>query len=53
MRTQNFASNIAQINLNREELCQNCEVGICIQNCRNCLFNVLCVYEGPTNDAIL
>jgi hypothetical protein len=36
---------ISLIDLNREEICQSCEVGICISNCRNCLFNVLCSHE--------
>jgi hypothetical protein len=32
-------------NLNREDFCQNCEVWICIKNCRNCLFNALLGYK--------
>lgn len=34
-----------QRRINREDFCQNCEAGICVSNCRNCLFNVLCDYN--------
>jgi hypothetical protein len=26
----------------RESICNDCEYGIDIENCRNCLFNTLC-----------
>ena len=31
--------------INREDFCQNCEAWICIQNCRDCLFNTLLGYK--------
>jgi len=36
-----------QRKINRETFCQNCESWIYIENCKNCLFNVLCAYEIP------
>ena len=32
--------------LNREDFCQNCEAWICIENCKNCLFNALLGYKS-------
>jgi hypothetical protein len=33
-------------NLSREDFCQNCDAWICIENCRNCLFNALLGYKS-------
>lgn len=41
----NQREEISFINLNREEFCQSCEAGICINNCRKCLINLLCDYN--------
>ena len=45
MEVQNMIRNGEKLKLNREDFCQSCEVGICIKNCKNCLFNVLCDYK--------
>ena len=34
--------------INREDFCQNCEAWICIENCRNCLFDVLLGYNSDS-----
>lgn len=49
MLSLNLTWGFARIELNREEICQNCEVWICIENCRKCLFNALCTYEPSNN----
>jgi hypothetical protein len=45
MIQSNEMREISLINLNREEICQSCEVWICVNNCRNCLINLLCGYN--------
>ena len=45
MKAFNLDWNIVTIDLNREDFCQSCEAGICIQNCKECLINLLLDYK--------
>jgi len=49
MLSPNLTWDITRIQLNREEICQNCEIWICVKNCRECIFNILCAYEKPNS----
>jgi len=55
MKTFNFDWNIVTIDfdfkdLNREYFCQSCEAWICINNCKECLINVLLDYKPRENE---
>lgn len=45
MKILNLIWDNNKLNVNREEICQSCEAWICIQNCRQCLFNALSDYN--------
>jgi len=52
MLTPEHIRNLVKVKFNREEICQNCEIWICIKNCKECLFNILSDYKIPDSDRI-
>jgi len=50
--TFNLDWSIDKLILDREEICQDCQLWICITNCRNCLYDALLDYK-PFNSFYL
>ncbi len=53
MKAFNLDWTILAIDLNREDFCQSCEAGICINNCKECLINLLLDYKPRESENIV